>query len=83
MAKEEKKGRTIDEILAPYKSYKRQSVAGSIKAPRLGELMAMIEQGKADRKELCAVIDNAMNEMKKEARAMSKKMEALLNADYE
>ena len=45
--KEEKKVRTIDEILKPYKEYQRQSVAGkfdSSNASRIGELADLINQ---------------------------------------
>jgi len=80
-AKVEKKVRTIDEILKPYKDYQRQSVAGKFdraNAGRIGELADLINQAEDDKKELCSTIDKATAKMRKESLALKKKWEQAL-----
>lgn len=80
--KEEKKVRTIDEILKPYKEYERKSVSGKfdgIKVSRIGQLFDLINQAGADKKELCSTIDKAVGKMKKESEALKKKWEKAMS----
>ena len=83
-AKVEKKVRTIDEILKPYKDYQRQSVSGkfdSIKVGRIGQLFDLINQAEEDKKELCSEINKAVAKMVKERAALVSKMEKAMAND--
>jgi len=76
MAKENEE-RTIEEILAPFAAYKKQTHDGMNYA-RMESLVQLIEQADGAKKEFGKKIDALTKEMKSEIKALVRKQDKIL-----
>ena len=76
MAKENEE-RTIEEILAPFAAYKKQTHDGMNYA-RMDSLVQLIDQADAAKKEFGKKIDSLTKEMKSEILALRRKQDKIL-----
>lgn len=71
--------KTIDELLAGFKSFTKQSTKGKgINYERVQQLMGLLDEAETAKKSLADKVDAVTNEIKKELRAWNKKQQTIL-----